>query len=134
MSLDDYLARVRRICLSMPEASEKLSHGEPTFFACKRVFAMYSNNHHKDGHIAVLVPAPPGEQAALIAMSPKTYYYPPYVGVSGWVGIDLDQIDDEGLACHIRDAWKMVMAAQGKSPTQRKPKSLTRSAGGFVSR
>ena len=73
-----------------------------------------------------LSPAPPGEQAALIAISPKTYYRPPYVGPSGWVGIDLDQIDDEGLAGHIGDAWKLVMAAQGKSPTQRKPKSLRR--------
>jgi hypothetical protein len=117
----------------MPDATEKLSWGEPTFFVRKRVFAMFSNNHHKDGHIAVLIPAPPGHQEALIASSPATYYRPPYVGVKGWVGIDLDQIDDEELACHIRDAWQMI-ATQGKSPTQRKPKLLTRSPGGFVRR
>jgi hypothetical protein len=128
------LERVRRICLAMPDVTEKLSHGEPTFFARKRVFAMYSNNQHKDGHIAVMVPAPPGQQAALIAMSPETYYRPPYVGVAGWVGIDLDHIDDADLACHIREAWQLVMAAQGKLPTQRKPKLLTRSPGGLVRR
>ena len=114
--------------------SETLSHGEPTFFARKRVFAMFSNNHHKDGHVAVLIPAAPGHQAALIAASPQTYYCPAYVGVKGWVGIDLDQIDDEELACHIREAWQIAMASQGKSPAQRKPKALTRSPGGFVSR
>jgi|SRR5580704_17283970 hypothetical protein len=128
------LERVRRICLAMSDVSEKLSHGEPTFFARKRVFAMYSNNHHKDGHIAVLVPAAPGQQAALIAMSPETYYRPPYVGPAGWIGIELEKIDDEDLACHIRDAWQLVMALQGRSPTQRKPKSLTRSPGGLVRR
>ena len=110
MANDDHLSRVRRICLSMPEATEKLSHGEPTFFARKGVFAMFSNNHHKDGHIAVLVPAPPGHQESLIATSPETYYRPPYVGVKGWVGIDLDQIDDEDLTIHIREAWQLIDA------------------------
>jgi hypothetical protein len=32
------LQRVRMMCLALPDASEKLSHGEPTFFASKRVF------------------------------------------------------------------------------------------------
>jgi len=92
----------------MPEATEKLSHGEPTFFAPKGVFAMYSNNHHNDGHTAVLIPALPGHQEMLISTSPATYYRPPYVGVKGWVGIDLDHIDDEELMCHIREAWQLI--------------------------
>ncbi len=109
MSLsDEHLSRVRRICAAMPESTEKLSHGEPTFFVRKRVFAMFSNNHHNDGHIAVLVPAAPGHQAELIETEPKTYFMPKYVGSAGWVGIELDQIDDEALACHIHDAWKIV--------------------------
>jgi hypothetical protein len=132
--MDEHLSRARRLCLAMPEAAEKLSHGEPTFFARKRVFAMYSNNHHNDGHIALMIPAAPGHQEALIETSPKTYYRPPYVGVKGWVGIELSEIGDEELACHIRDAWNIAMAAQGRSPTQRKPKVLTRSPGGFVKR
>jgi hypothetical protein len=131
---EDHLSRVRRICLAMPESGEKISHGEPTFFARKRVFTMFANNHHKDGHIAVWIPAAPGHQAALIAASPKRYFRPPYVGPSGWVGIELKEIDDDELACHIRDAWQIVMDAQGKSPAQRKPKVLTRSPGGLVIR
>jgi hypothetical protein len=50
---EEHLRRLRRICLGMPGATEKLSHGEPTFFVNKKVFAMFSNNHHNDGHIAV---------------------------------------------------------------------------------
>ena len=49
--------RVRDICLALPEAWEKISHGEPTWFVGKKVFAMFSNNHHHDGHVAVTVPA-----------------------------------------------------------------------------
>ena len=53
------LKRVRRICLELPDVMEKISHGEPTFFVKKRVFAMFSNNHHGDGHVGVWLPAPP---------------------------------------------------------------------------
>jgi hypothetical protein len=112
---DEHLARVRRMCLAMAETSEKLSHGAPTFFAKKRTFAMYVNNHHNDGHIAVWTAAAPGDQAALMAASPKTYFRPPYVGVKGWIGIELSEIDDEDLATHLTDAWRLVVAAQRKS-------------------
>lgn len=105
---EEHLRRVRRICAAMPGMTEKLSHGEPTFFVKKKVFAMFSNNHHNDGHVAVWIPAAPGVQAALIHAAPRTYYRPPYVGVKGWVGIELDQIGDEELATHIREAYEIV--------------------------
>jgi hypothetical protein len=103
-----HLQRVRRICAALPETTERLSHGEPTFFVRKKVFAMFSNNHHNDGHIAVLVPAPPGIQAMLIEGAPDKFYRPPYVGGAGWVGIELDRISDEDLAFHIREAWRLI--------------------------
>jgi hypothetical protein len=95
---ENQLERVRRICLSLPETWEKISHGEPTFFVRKKVFAMCSNNHHNDGHIAVTIPAAIGIQAMLIERSPEKFYRPPYVGVRGWVGIELDQVTDEDHA------------------------------------
>ena len=102
------LERVRRICLSLPETWEKISHGEPTFFVGKKMFAMCSNNHHNDGHIAVTIPAAIGIQAMLIERSPKKFYRPPYVGVGGWVGIELDQVSDKELALHINEAWRLI--------------------------
>ena len=100
--------RVRQICLSLPETSEKLSHGEPTFFVRKRVFAACSINHHNDGHIAVTIPAAIGVQEALIEKSPKKFYRPPYVGHAGWVGIELPRVSDRELKLHIREAWKLI--------------------------
>jgi hypothetical protein len=102
------IERVRRICLALPETWEKISHGEPTWFVRKKVFAMFSNNHHHDGHIAVTVPAALGIQEMLIAKSPKKFYRPPYVGVRGWVGIELDQVSDKELALHIKEAWRLI--------------------------
>ncbi|MGH9613576.1 MAG: MmcQ/YjbR family DNA-binding protein [Bryobacteraceae bacterium] len=92
----------------MPESTEKLSHGEPTFFVRKKVFAMFANNHHNDGHIAVWIPAPPGLQEMLVHTSPEIFFKPPYVGVRGWVGIELARIGDEELASHIYEAWRLV--------------------------
>jgi hypothetical protein len=105
---EKHLERVRRICMALPETMEKLSHGEPTFFVRKRVFAMCSNNHHNDGHIAVVVPAAIGIQAMLIESSPEKFYKPPYVGGSGWVGIELPRINDKELAFHLREAWRLI--------------------------
>lgn len=103
------IERVRRICLALPQTLEKISHGEPTFFAGgKKVFAMCSINHHNDGHIAVVVPAAIGIQAALIKASPEKFYKPPYVGGAGWVGIEIDRVSDEELALHIKEAWRLI--------------------------
>ena len=102
------LERVRRICFSLPETTERLSHGEPTFFVKNKVFVMFANNHHNDGHIAVWLPVPSGFQSTLIESAPQTYFKPPYVGARGWVGVELDQINDEELTYHIQVAWELT--------------------------
>jgi len=104
----DQLERVRRICFTLPETTEKLSHGEPTFFVKNRVFVMFAENHHNDGHIAVWLPVPPGFQTTLIETAPETFFKPPYVGVRGWVGIELDRITDKDLTYHIEVAWELI--------------------------
>lgn len=100
--------RVRSICLALPETMEKLSHGEPTFFVGKKVFAMCSVNHHNDGHIAVVIPAAFGIQAALIEASPDKFYRPPYVGGAGWVGVEIPRVSDKELKLHLHEAWRLI--------------------------
>jgi uncharacterized protein YdhG (YjbR/CyaY superfamily) len=111
---ESQLERVRRICATMPSVFEKPSHGSPTFFVEKKkgVFATFVDNHHYDKEIAVWLAAPPGLQAALIEDAPETYFKPPYVGVSGWVGVRLDRIDDKALAIHIRKSWDLARGIQ----------------------
>ena len=41
------LERVRALCLALPEVSEKLSHGEPTWFV-RKVFVSFADRHHDD--------------------------------------------------------------------------------------
>ena len=105
---EDSVERVRQICLALPETWEKISHGEPTFFVKKKVFAMCSINHHNDGHVAVWIPAAIGIQEMLIKKSPKKFYRPPYVGVRGWVGIEIERVSDKELTLHLREAWRLI--------------------------
>jgi hypothetical protein len=104
------LQHLRRICLALADSTEKLSHGEPTFFTGQGVFAMFANDHHGDGHVGVWLPAPPGLQQVLIEEDPAVYYRPPYVGSSGWIGIELSRIHDDALAGHIREAYRLIVA------------------------
>jgi len=104
----DLIERVRRLRLALPGTSERLSHGEPTFFVGQKVFVMFANNHHGDGHVAVWLPVPPGQQSALVESAPATYFRPPYVGHRGWVGVELAQVSDDDLEFHIRTAWRLI--------------------------
>ncbi len=104
------LLRVRRACLSMPGAIEKLSHGAPAFFTPARMFATFENNHHNSGRLALWIPAAPGEQEAMIAEAPDTYFRPPYLGVSGWVGVHLARVDDAQLGALVREAHRLIVA------------------------
>lgn len=104
------LTRLRRLCASLPSVAEKLSHGTPTFFVekDKGVFAMFSDHHHEDGRLALWVPVPHGQQAVMIEEAPAVYFKPPYVGAGGWIGITLDQIRDDALRAHLREAWRLI--------------------------
>jgi len=111
---EEHLRRVRQICSTLPDTTEKLSHGEPTFFAGKKVYVMFSNNHHDDGHVAIWIPAAPNLQEMLIHTSPEKYYKPPYVGVRGWIAIELDRVSDEELTSHILEAWRLIAPKPSK--------------------
>lgn len=86
------MARVRAACLALPETSERLSHGAPTFFFReKHAFVMYMDNHHDDSRLAIWCAAPEGAQEAMVESAPESYFVPPYVGGRGWLGVCLDR-------------------------------------------
>jgi hypothetical protein len=86
------LAKLREICLGLPETSERLSHGAPTFFVReKRAFVMAMTDHHGDGRFALWCAAPDGMQKMLVEADPERFFVPPYVGHRGWLGVRLDR-------------------------------------------
>ena len=76
---------------------------------------MFADNHHNDGRLAVWLPAASGVQAALIEEVPGTYFRPPYVGASGWIGVELPKVGDEQLGALIREAFRLIHAKEKAS-------------------
>jgi hypothetical protein len=107
---DEILDRIRELCLALPETSERLSHGHPTFFVRdKRSFAMVLNNHHGDGRFALWAAGEDGVQQMLVEADPERFFRPPYVGHRGWVGLRLDrEVHWDELAGILEDAYVEV--------------------------
>jgi hypothetical protein len=106
---DSPLERLRQLCLALPEATERLSHGEPTWFVRgKKTFATYADHHHDD-RVAFWCAAPPGAQDLLVGSDPARFFVPPYVGHRGWLGVWLDVPQDwDHLADLVADAYRTV--------------------------
>jgi hypothetical protein len=104
------LEAIRGICLGLPETSERLSHGAPTFFVReKRSFLMVLTDHHGDGRFAIWCAAGVGVQGMLIDADPERFFRPPYVGHRGWLGVRLDRgLDWDELAGIVEDAYAEV--------------------------
>jgi hypothetical protein len=104
------LKRLRTICLSFPETSERPSHGESAFFFKeKRSFANTDTYHHDAGHYSVWVAAPLGAQDVLVRSDARHFFVPPYVGSRGWIGATLDNDPDwDELERILADAYALV--------------------------
>jgi hypothetical protein len=127
--------RLREICLAFPEAGERVSHGEPTWFAGKgKVFAMLDNHHHGSPHLSVWLPQPIDAQETLIEAAPGRFFRPPYVGAKGWVGVVLDTKPDWTMVqALVRDAFAHVatrkLVAQLPAPDVTASKLKRRASG-----
>ena len=112
----DPLARLRAICLALPGATERLSHGEPTWFVeDKRVFVMFADHHHDD-RLAFWCAAPDGVQESLVGSDPERFFVPPYVGHRGWLGVRLDvPVDWDEIERIVGEAWLVVAPTRLRS-------------------
>jgi predicted DNA-binding protein (MmcQ/YjbR family) len=104
-------ARLRKICLALPGATEKEAWGDPTFRVRNKIFAMEKRG---DGRVSIWCKAPPGSQATLVGADPETFFVPPYVGSKGWIGMRLDSGPD----------WDEVAAVVRRSYLLTAPKKL----------
>jgi hypothetical protein len=104
----DQIARARRICMALPEAWEQEAWGEPTWRVRKRMFAMFADDHHGDGRIALWCNAPVGVQQMLVRAEPDKCFVPPYMGVNGWIGVVLDRVEDAELRELVVQSYCMV--------------------------
>jgi len=107
---DRALKAVRGICMSLPEVSERASHGAPSWFIReKRTLAMFVDDHHGDEILGIWCPAYPGVQEEMVALEPDRFFRPPYVGPSGWLGVRLDRdVDWDEVRGILTDSYRKV--------------------------
>jgi hypothetical protein len=106
---EDVLRRLRAICMRLPEAVERASHGEPAWFVgTGKQFVSFADHHHDD-KLAFWCAAPVGTQQELVGSEPDRYFVPPYVGARGWLGVRLDvPADWDEIAELVEDAYRVV--------------------------
>ena len=106
------IERLRRICMALPEVTEKIAWGELTWRAGK-IFAQMDTHHHGAEHVAVWLPARPGVQEALVDEDPVHYFRPPYVGHKGWVGARIDNRPDwRAVTALVTEAYREVASTR----------------------
>lgn len=107
--MSDPLTNVREAALELPETTERLSHGQPTFFVAGKQFAQFRDNHHGDGRTVVCVRvSSPDEQAMLLEADPETYSKPAYM--PSWLSISVagDAVDWDHVADRVATSWELA--------------------------
>ncbi len=74
---------------ALPDTEETRAHGSPVFKVAGKTYAYWAVNHHGDGRLALWLGVSPEQQAQLVGQNRSAYFVPPYVGVKGFVGVDL---------------------------------------------
>jgi hypothetical protein len=103
----EQVQRLRDLCMALPGVSERLSHGEPSWFVKKQFLTLA--DHHHDDRFGFWAAAPDGAQERWLDADPWRFFRPPYVGGRGWIGVYLDVEQDwVDIAEIVEDAYGVV--------------------------
>jgi hypothetical protein len=112
---DGLTTRLREICLALPEATERPSHGTPAWYVrdTKQFAQVWPDGHHDNLFPHLWCAAPPGAQEALVSSAGDRFFRPPYVGGRGWIGVRLDgEVDWGEIAELCTDAYRTIAPAR----------------------
>lgn len=80
------LARVRKLCLALPESSEQSQFGFPVWRAGKRCFAQL---YFLEQRLSLATWS--GVELQSMLIEDPRYRVPPYIGHNGWIALDLSK-------------------------------------------
>jgi hypothetical protein len=91
---------VRRVCLSLPGVTERLSWGQPAWFARTLMARMW-----EDGVVTVKS----DERDSLAGSDPDTFFWTPHHDRSpNLVLVRLDRVDDDELDELLRESYRLA--------------------------
>ena len=112
----------RELCLSLPDTEEVSRHGAPNFKVKGKTFAMFVLNHHGDGRVALWLNSPHGAQQMYTQLDPESYFVPPYVGVKGWLGMELNKnLEWNQIYTRVREAYEHASQSSPDIPASDDP-------------
>ena len=107
---DSRLARLTKICLTLPEATRRDMGSHAAFLVRKSTFVYFLNDHHGDGIVSVACKAVPGDNTTLAAAQPERFYLPSYIGPRGWIALRLDvgKVDWDEVAELVVGSYRLI--------------------------
>ena len=84
-------ARLRAICLALPEANEEVMRRGPSYRVADKIFAL---ERPWNDWLALWCKVPEGSREILLQAEPTRFFIPPYFGAKGWIGVGLDEKAD----------------------------------------
>jgi len=106
MPLDAIGARLRAICLTLPEAKEELMRRGPSYRVADKIFAL---ERAWNGRLALWCKVPPGAREIMLEAEPARFFIPPYFGAKGWIGVGLDdEADWREIEAFVRRSYRLV--------------------------
>jgi predicted DNA-binding protein (MmcQ/YjbR family) len=108
----EILARLRKICLGLDEATEIVAWGHPTFRVRNKIFAALSGPEGEAPSISLKV----GKSVQEIFLQDTRFFKTPYVGQHGWVSLRTDgPLDWEEVTELVRGSYELISGKRKKS-------------------
>jgi predicted DNA-binding protein (MmcQ/YjbR family) len=111
-AVSSLLARLRDMCLGLPDTSEVEAWGHPTFRVAGKIFVGFGGS--KDGGASMGVKTTHELQAALVSSDPR-FTIAAYVGKHGWVSMALapgQRIDWNEIEALVKGSYRLVAPAK----------------------
>ncbi|MBX3174234.1 MAG: MmcQ/YjbR family DNA-binding protein [Gemmatimonadaceae bacterium] len=119
----DPLARLRTICLALPDSAEVPAWDTFTYRRKGKIFAIYGMPDdviHSGGRPSVSLKAAAGNQQLMVRDNPDRYFVPPYVGKAGWIGVRLDKRAPwKEIEQLVAESWELVLLKKTKDGGRR---------------
>jgi hypothetical protein len=99
-------ARLRAICLALPEATEEVMRRGPSYRVADKIFAL---ERLQEDRLALWCKVPEGSREILLQAEPSRFFIPPYFGAKGWIGVGLDEAADwREVEAFVRRSYRLV--------------------------